>query len=243
MRHLTKYNVGCLKCMMESLRCVGRSPVARVHIDWSKVGSITGKTGPLRSLRQAQLDPDVESLAYPMSHYFEHSVAAVPGCQRVPVGTFPRNIASYEWVSPGENDGEAWRLLCRLTNSMYVYWTAWCDYTGFSCQGGFKAWAHADPATLVQYAMSDADYALYTVATLPLHEARHGVGQPATLVTVPVTIVHRKRSEARTLRYDPVNHQVTEGDGVCIVTADNTEMTLEDYVAAAMRVREAAADV
>lgn len=36
----------------------------------------------------------------------------------------------------GENDGPPWIFLVKHLNGYYVYFSAWCDYTGFECQGG-----------------------------------------------------------------------------------------------------------
>jgi hypothetical protein len=53
-------------------------------------------------------------------------------------GNFPDNIEKYYWVHNGENDEEPWELLCKLNNGIYAYYSAWCDYTGFDCQGTMK---------------------------------------------------------------------------------------------------------
>lgn len=36
----------------------------------------------------------------------------------------------------GYNDDEPWSIVGKTTNNLYFYLSAWCDYTGFSCQGG-----------------------------------------------------------------------------------------------------------
>jgi hypothetical protein len=53
-------------------------------------------------------------------------------------GKFPDNIAEFYWLHEGHNDEDAWECLCKLDNGNYAYYTAWCDYTGFDCQGGMK---------------------------------------------------------------------------------------------------------
>jgi hypothetical protein len=40
------------------------------------------------------------------------------------------------FVQVGENDGDAWIFLVKHQNGYYIYFNAWCDYTGFDCQGG-----------------------------------------------------------------------------------------------------------
>ncbi len=53
-------------------------------------------------------------------------------------GKFPDNIIEFYWLHEGHNDEDAWECLCKLDNGNYAYYTAWCDYTGFDCQGGMK---------------------------------------------------------------------------------------------------------
>lgn len=53
-------------------------------------------------------------------------------------GNFPDNIAEYYWIHEGHNDEEPWHCLCKLDNGYYAFYSAWCDYTGFDCQGGMK---------------------------------------------------------------------------------------------------------
>lgn len=36
----------------------------------------------------------------------------------------------------GENDEDPWIFLVKHLNGYYVYFSDWCDYTGFECQGG-----------------------------------------------------------------------------------------------------------
>ena len=53
-------------------------------------------------------------------------------------GKFPDNIVEFYWLHEGHNDEDAWECLCKLDNGNYAYYTAWCDYPGFDCQGGMK---------------------------------------------------------------------------------------------------------
>ena len=53
-------------------------------------------------------------------------------------GKFPGNIVEFYWLHEGHNDEDAWECLCKLDNGNFAYYTAWCDYTGFDCQGGMK---------------------------------------------------------------------------------------------------------
>ena len=71
------------------------------------------------------------------------------------IGNFPDNIKTYIWGREGENDEESWLLLCQLDNDYYAYLEAWCDYTGFECQGGMKLYCSKEFHILVEMAMDD----------------------------------------------------------------------------------------
>jgi len=36
----------------------------------------------------------------------------------------------------GYNDGDSWVIVVELNSGNFGYLTAWCDYTGWDCQGG-----------------------------------------------------------------------------------------------------------
>ena len=76
-------------------------------------------------------------------------------------GDFPNNISKYIWGEEGENDFVDWILLCKLNNGKYAYYTAWCDYTGFDCQGGMKLYISSKLKTLVKMAMDDKNRTKY----------------------------------------------------------------------------------
>jgi hypothetical protein len=71
------------------------------------------------------------------------------------IGNFPDNIKTYIWGREGENDEQSWLLLCQLDNGYYAYLEAWCDYTGFDCQGGMKLYCSKELHILVEMAMDD----------------------------------------------------------------------------------------
>lgn len=60
------------------------------------------------------------------------------GEEKCDAGKFPNNIVEFYWLHEGRNDDDAWELLCKLDNGNFAFYTAWCDYTGFDCQGGMK---------------------------------------------------------------------------------------------------------
>ena len=76
-------------------------------------------------------------------------------------GRFPNNIKYFIWCQKGINDEKPWLLLCRLTNGKYAYFSASCDYTGFSCQGGMSLYIADTIEVLVDMAMSDPEREKY----------------------------------------------------------------------------------
>lgn len=69
-------------------------------------------------------------------------------------GNFPHNIIEYYWIREGENDGNPWELLCKLDNDNYVFYSANCDYTGFGCQGGMRAYVSKDKNAIFYMGMN-----------------------------------------------------------------------------------------
>lgn len=65
-----------------------------------------------------------------------------------------------------KNDEIDWYLLCKLKNNNYALYVAWCDYTGFDCQGGMKLYIAKDLNNLINYAMSNNIYKLYIKKTI-----------------------------------------------------------------------------
>jgi len=75
---------------------------------------------------------------------------------------FHKNIKYFIWCEEGQNDEKPWLLLCQLRNGKYAYYTAYCDNTGFDCQGGMALYIASTPEILVEMAMTDAERAKYT---------------------------------------------------------------------------------
>lgn len=113
-----------------------------------------------------QETPNPDALVYPFEsielNLYDIDPRPIIGHESAPIGNFPKNIAYYYWIHEGENDGESWYCLCKLTNGSYVYYTARCDLTGFDCQGDMILWSSTDPAVLLQYAMGESDYGMYS---------------------------------------------------------------------------------
>lgn len=66
-------------------------------------------------------------------------------------GEFPQNIASVYWHQTGEHDQQPWIAIGRLDNHIYFYYTAWCDFTGFDCQGEMQLYLSESKDTLLKY--------------------------------------------------------------------------------------------
>ena len=75
-------------------------------------------------------------------------------------GKFPDNIVEFYWLHEGHNDEDKWECLCKLDNGNYAYYTAWCDYTGFDCQGGMKIIISADLKRLFYEGLTERSRAL-----------------------------------------------------------------------------------
>lgn len=71
-------------------------------------------------------------------------------------GDFPNNIAQWIWSRPGQKDGDSWLLLCRLNTGAYAFFSGWCDYTGFDCQGGMKLTVSKVLADVIEHGMETA---------------------------------------------------------------------------------------
>ena len=75
-------------------------------------------------------------------------------------GKFPDNIAEFYWLHEGHNDEDKWECLCKLDNGNYAFYTAWCDYTGFDCQGGMKLIVSKDLKRLFYEGLTERSRAL-----------------------------------------------------------------------------------
>jgi hypothetical protein len=51
----------------------------------------------------------------------------------------PQGIVRIYWYQQGENDEQPWLFIAKIKYGekfKYIYYVAWCDYTGFECEGG-----------------------------------------------------------------------------------------------------------
>ena len=96
-------------------------------------------------------NPDKAALKYPFSYIAgsedkgwcadydtDDFSEGLLGEEKCDAGKFPDNIVEFYWLHEGHNDEDAWQLLCKLDNGNFAFYCAWCDYTGFDCQGGMK---------------------------------------------------------------------------------------------------------
>lgn len=60
------------------------------------------------------------------------------------------------YARPGQRDGAKWKLVFKF-NDIYVYYVAWCDYSGFDCQGGVSIYASYDLDFLLKNALTKKD--------------------------------------------------------------------------------------
>jgi hypothetical protein len=130
-------------------------------------------------LTTAIAEPDLSVMQYPFSfildvndkdeylkdyNAFDFSEGLL-GEEKINPGCFPNNISKYYWIHQGENDEEPWMLLCKLENKednddIYAFYTAWCDYTGFDCQGGMKLIVSKDIKRLFYEGLTDSQRTL-----------------------------------------------------------------------------------
>jgi hypothetical protein len=115
-------------------------------------------------------EPDKSALKYPFSfisgaddanswcadYEIKDFVEGLLGEEKCEAGNFPNNITEFYWVFEGHNDEEAWKLLCKLDNGNYALYLAWCDYTGFDCQGGMKLIVSKDLKRLFYDGLTEA---------------------------------------------------------------------------------------
>ena len=81
------------------------------------------------------------------------------GEEKCDAGKFPDNIVEFYWLHEGHNDEDAWQLLCKLDNGNFAFYSAWCDYTGFDCQGGMKLIVSKDLKRLFYDGLTEAQRA------------------------------------------------------------------------------------
>ena len=118
-------------------------------------------------------EPDKAALTYPFSfiagseeeswcptYNVDEWSEGLIGEDKCDAGKFPDNIVEFYWLHEGHNDEDAWECLCKLDNGNYAFYTAWCDYTGFDCQGGMKLIVSKDLKRLFYEGLTERSRAL-----------------------------------------------------------------------------------
>lgn len=77
------------------------------------------------------------------------------------------DVAEVVAYSDGYNDGDAWLCLGRLKSGPWFYLTAWCDYTGWDCQAGGRAYVAPKKAMLVEMVLDATERERLGMAKAP----------------------------------------------------------------------------
>lgn len=136
--------------------------------------------GRITTPRKMVCEHDKKEFEYPFGYlgewqdesdgWGESVFRPIPHLPSPPLGDFPKNISRWIWSAAGCNDGDPWDLLAELDDEngkRYVYYTAWCDYTGFDCQGGHYVTTASSIESLIEYAMENRAYKRYINTTEP----------------------------------------------------------------------------
>lgn len=110
-------------------------------------------------------NPETSKLEYPFSFIAEYDPSEFAEGLLDEVkgdpGNFPDNITEFYWIHEGENDEDAWECLCKLDNGYYAFYSAWCDYTGFDCQGSMKLIIGKNLSNLFHKGLTEAQQMRY----------------------------------------------------------------------------------
>lgn len=115
------------------------------------------------------LDPEEEYICSIEVRHIPHIVSKPPG-------KFPSNIKRWIWSAPGANDELPWDCIVELKADetyegvRYAYFHAWCDYTGFDCQGGAYVIVSSSVPKLIEFGLGNAAYQRYMESTEPAEE-------------------------------------------------------------------------
>lgn len=83
------------------------------------------------------------------------------------VENFPSCITHYYWIYEGTASEEQWRALfkyydVKTKRERFGFFIAGCGYSGFDCCGEMKLYVSDNFPILINKALSDCDYKLYT---------------------------------------------------------------------------------
>ena len=84
---------------------------------------------------------------------------------RALAGDFPNNIDECLWYNAGQDDEDPWILLCRLKTGAYAIYKAGYQCSGFTIVGDMYLTVSLELADIIEYGMSNYQYALYEEET------------------------------------------------------------------------------
>lgn len=100
------------------------------------------------------------------SYDWREAFAVADPVESVPPGTNhrtdkfrPDEVAEVIAAVEGENDGDSWVGVFRLSDGRFVTVSAWCDYTGWGCQDGGHAAVAATKEDAIRFGLDDAERA------------------------------------------------------------------------------------
>lgn len=65
------------------------------------------------------------------------------------------DVVEVLYAVEGENDGPCWVAVGRLQDDRWFAIEAGCDYTGWDCQAGGRAYVAADPEAIVRFGLDN----------------------------------------------------------------------------------------
>jgi hypothetical protein len=66
-------------------------------------------------------------------------------------------VAEVIAADEGQNDGDSWVMVGRLTDGRFFFLSAWCDYTGWDCQSGGDVQVADTLENLIRWCLGDKD--------------------------------------------------------------------------------------
>ena len=81
------------------------------------------------------------------------TIRTATGCP--PDGFGIDDVAEVLKESQGENDGDSWMMVGKLSDGRFFFLDAWCDYTGWDCQAGGDAQVADTLENLVRFGMTE----------------------------------------------------------------------------------------
>ena len=108
---------------------------------FAAVGHVTARAALPLVERAQHVVVNWDDFEYPFSEYCHagDSYPAYPDVDRD-----DDDIEKVLFAQAGDRDGDAWVLIYKRKDGLYVYFNTWCDYTGYGCQDGTTLEASSD---------------------------------------------------------------------------------------------------